>query len=368
MVQFRFDSGTGTKKRMNLLFNQKNESMSTLAMKPSELKKALEFAFMHNYPVLIKGQPGIGKSEIVESVWKKLGYDGIILHPVVSDPTDFKGMPWVVPTKTGTHEALFIPIGEMKRLLTATKPLVVFIDDLGQATPAVQSALMQLLLARKINGHVISEHVRFVAATNRREDRANVAGILEPVKSRFASIIELICDVDEWITWAYENGLPSSINSFIQFRPKMLNNFQPTRDIENSPCPRTVTYAARMIRDGMPDEIRFKMVAGAAGELFAIEFETYMKVYRTLPSLTQIENDPMGTMVPNEISAQFALAGLIVEKMNRNNIGPFFQYLPRLGDELLVASMFNGSKRNPSVVSTPEFNQFAVKYGHLILG
>jgi hypothetical protein len=343
-----------------------SEIVSATAMKPSELKKALEFAFVNNYPLLIKGQPGIGKSEIVVKACETVMYEHLIMHPVVSDPTDFKGMPWVIIAQNGEHEAVFIPIGDLKMLLTAKKPLVVFLDDLGQSTPAVQSAVMQLILARQINGHKISEHVIFVAATNRREDRANVSGILEPVKSRFYSILELICDVPEWIQWAYENALPSEIVSYIQFRPKMLNNFQPTRDIENSPCPRTVTNAARMLKAGLPAELRFKMVAGAAGELFAVDFETYMKVYSTLPSLFQIESDPKGTPIPSEISARFALSGLIVEKMTPKNITPFFEYLQRVGDELMVASMFNGSKRNPAICSTPAFNQFAVKYGHLI--
>lgn len=338
-----------------------------LAMKPSELKRALEFALPNNFPLLIKGQPGIGKSEIVVKACKTIMYEILIMHPVVSDPTDFKGLPWVIIAQNGEHEAVFIPIGDLKKLLTATKPLVVFLDDLGQATPAVQSAVMQLILARQINGHKISEHVRFVAATNRREDRANVSGILEPVKSRFASIVELKVDHDEWVNWAYENALSPELVSFIQFRPKMLNNFQPSRDIENSPCPRTVTFVGRMLKAGLPPELRFKMVAGSTGETFAVEFETYMKIYMTLPSIYQIESDPYGTPIPNEISARFALNGLIIENMGVKTIQPFYEYLGRMGDEFVVAAMFNGSKRNPSICSTTTFQQFAVKYGKLLM-
>ncbi len=75
--------------------------------------------------------------------------------------------------------------------MTATKLTACFIDDLGQATPAVQAAAMQLILARTLNGHRVSDHVVFIAATNRRTDRAGVSGILEPVKSRFATLVEL---------------------------------------------------------------------------------------------------------------------------------------------------------------------------------
>lgn len=335
-------------------------------MRPSELKKALEFSLVNNFPLLIKGQPGIGKSEIVIQACKAVQYEWLIMHPVVSDPTDFKGMPWVVIGKNGENEAIFIPIGELKRLLTATKPLVVFLDDLGQSTPAVQSAVMQLILARQINGHKISEHVRFVAATNRREDRANVSGILEPVKSRFASIVQLEVDYDEWVGWAYENGLPSELISFIQFRPKMLNDFKASRDIENSPCPRTVTFAGKMLKAGVPDGIRFEMIKGAAGEAFAVEFEAYRKVYLNLPSIHQIEGDPQNTSIPDEISARFAITGLLTERMNNQNIGAFMTYLKRIGEEMLVSAMMNASKKNPNLMSSPEFLRFGVQYGNML--
>ena len=342
-------------------------------MRPSELQKALEFSLVNNFPLLIKGQPGIGKSEIVLQACETVGYECLIMHPVVSDPTDFKGMPWVVIGKSGENEAIFIPIGELKRLLTATKPLVVFLDDLGQSTPAVQSAVMQLILARQINGHKISEHVRFVAATNRREDRANVSGILEPVKSRFYSIVGLEIDpikdpkcVDEWIEWAWKNQMPHELISFIKFDPKWLNKFDPTRDLVNSPCPRTNANIGRMIAKGLPDSIWFEMVAGAAGEKYAGDFNNYLETYRYLPSIYQIESDPNGTDIPDTIGARFALTNMLTEKMNNQNIGSFIIYLKRMGEEMLVSAMMNASKRNTSIMNTPEFLRFGVQYGNIL--
>ena len=102
-----------------------------------------------------------------------LKHDLIITHPVVEDPTDYKGMPAVVQGDGGPT-ASFLPFGELNRMLSATVPTVVMMDDLGQAPPAVQAAVMQLILARQINGRRISDHVSFIAATNRREDRAEV--------------------------------------------------------------------------------------------------------------------------------------------------------------------------------------------------
>ena len=90
---------------------------------------------------------------------------------------------------------------------------------------------MQLILARQVNGHKISDKVIFIAATNRRQDRAGVTGILEPVKSRFATIIQLDVDADIWIEWAFENDMPAELIGFIHFRPSLLHKDETTSDI-----------------------------------------------------------------------------------------------------------------------------------------
>src|SRR5438105_5983575 len=134
-------------------------------MSPKQLAQYLEIAVNNRFPVLIKGKPGIGKSDIVEQVQVKTGFEYILTHPVVSDHTDFKGLPFANKEFT---KADFLPYGDLHQMIHADKPTIVFLDDLGQAPISVQAACMQLLLARRINGHKISKHVTFVAATNRK--------------------------------------------------------------------------------------------------------------------------------------------------------------------------------------------------------
>src|SRR5580765_2856955 len=109
---------------------------------------ALGKAIAGRKPILISGAPGVGKSDVVDQSAQLAGADMILSHPAVSDPTDAKGLPWVVD-----GAATFLPFGELHRAINATRPTVWFLDDLGQAMPAVQSSFMQLLLARRVNGH-----------------------------------------------------------------------------------------------------------------------------------------------------------------------------------------------------------------------
>lgn len=331
-------------------------------MYAKQLENLLGFMLKENLPVLVKGAPGIGKSDIVTQACNKVNYPLVISHPVVADPTDYKGLPFAVD-----GEAHFLPFGDLKLLLETKEPLVYFLDDLGQATPAVQSAVMQLLLARQINGHVISPEVRFIAATNRREDRANVSGILEPVKSRFASIVELEVNTNDWVEWAWRHKMPSELISFIQFRPALLNDFKATRDIENSPCPRTVAFVGKMMNAGIPESIKFETITGATGEAFATQFVAYTKVYMELPTMIEIIDNPDSTILPENVSGRYAIMGAIADQMNGTNIKPLLRYLKRLGAEMTVAALKNVAIKTPEVCATKPFIDWATTNGDLFM-
>ncbi len=320
-------------------------------MRPTNIARYLAFAIENNFPVLVKGKPGIGKSDIVSQAATDANADLIISHPVVSDPTDYKGLPF--PTQNGTAE--FLPFGELNQLIHAEKKTVFFLDDLGQALPSVQAACMQLLLARQINGHRISDLVTILAATNRREDRAGVSGLLEPVKSRFASIVELEVDTEDWVKWAIANDMPTELIAFIRFRPQLLDNFEPSREIQNSPSPRTVAYVGKQQMAGLPEIFEFEAFKGAAGKGFAIEYKAFLKMFRELPSMDEIIFNPSSALVPGEPGAIYAISTALAQKMTDQNINPICQYLERLPFEYSVACMKDALARNRAIAQTKTF-------------
>jgi len=330
-------------------------------MKSSKLIEALAFAMqVPDMPVLVIGKPGIGKSDIVKHVADTLGYELLIVHPVVEEPTDAKGMPWI-SQKGEVTVADFIPFGNSKKMRETTKPLIVFIDDFGQAAPSMQAAYMQPLLSRELNGVRISDEVRFVAASNRREDKAAVGGLLEPVKSRFCTILELEVDTDDWVLWALNNKMPIELISFIRFNKKMLDNFEPTKDIRNSPSPRTVSFVGKMLNMGIPEELRYEMFKGAAGEIFATEFIAYLKVWMGLPSIGQIKLNPDTAPVPTETGAMYAVSTLCANSMDAGNMAPLYTYLKRLPMEFMVSAVKYGTRLNPSACNTEAFQRFTME-------
>lgn len=298
---------------------------SPTALKPSQLRRLLAKTIPARRPVLISGAPGVGKTDIGALACDEAGAALIVSHPVVNDPTDYKGMPWVVDGR-----ATFLPFGDLEQLLTATRPTVFMLDDLGQATPAVQAAAMQLILARRINGHAVSEHVTFLACTNRRQDRAGVSGILEPVKSRFITSVELVAHLPDWNTWAVPAGIAAEVRAFLHFRPGFLSDFKPTGDMTNSPSPRTWRGVSDLLALGLESDLEFPTIAGAIGEGAATEFVAFRRVWASMINPDVVLTAPDTAPIPTEPSAMYALATALAARVAPASMGRYCRYLTRL--------------------------------------
>jgi hypothetical protein len=327
-------------------------------MLPRDVVPFLTKMFGARYPVLLTGGPGCAKTSLVEEAAEAAKFDCVTMHPVVSDPTDVKGLPCI-----GKHgdEAVFLPFGQFKKLLTATVPTLAFMDDLGHAPPAVQASYMQLFLARAINEHKISEHVTFVAATNRKQDKAGVTGILEPVKSRFHTIIPIGVDVDDWIQWGLKNDMPPDLLAFNKWRPNLLADFQPSSEIINSPCPRTVANLGNMV-NLFGQTITFTMMAGAVGPGYAREYEAFRTIHRHLPSPDLCFANPGTVEIPprDKPDMRFAFFSTLAYHVSAKTSKAFFKLISRVDEGEYGSLAVDIAKvKFPKIVSTREFAVWA---------
>lgn len=329
-------------------------------MRISEIKDVLKPLVASGLPALLVGAPGVGKSDAVAQTARELDADLLISHPAVSDPTDAKGLPW--PDKKA-ESARFLPFGELARAVKATRRTIWFLDDLGQATPAVQASFMQLLLARRVNDHVLPDCVTFVAATNRKSDRAGVSGVLEPVKSRFATILEVTPHVDDWTAWAFEAGMPHELISFLRFRSELLHKFEPTLELRNSPNPRTWAYVGKMMLAGLPEGAELEVFKGAVGEGAAVEFVGYLRMARKV-NLDAILLRPDAAPIPEEPSTLYATSIGLAARANGGNFARILQYCERLAKagqpEFCALTVRQAITRCAELQDTADFTRFAV--------
>jgi len=277
------------------------------------------------------------------------------MHPVVSDPTDFKGLPALVD-----GIARFLPFSDLQVMIDAVKPLIVFLDDLGQASPAVQAAVMQLILGRRINGHLISDHVIFVAATNRHQDMAAVGGILEPVKSRFNSIVELVVDVPSWLEWAEDAGLNKYVRAFIARRTGLLHDFTPSQDMVNTPSPRTVANAAAILDADFDPSIRRSLLAGAVGQGWADEFMAFYDMVDRMIDPNVVIQAPKDVDVPKDHDVLYVLCLALADRATDKNFNNIMEVAGRMEErefqKLLVST---ATKRDEDLKNTTGYITWA---------
>ncbi len=328
-------------------------------VRPGQLSTILRSCLGAGEPVLVTGSPGSGKSGLVEAAAREIGADLLVTHPVVSDPTDFKGLPWPDADAGAAH---FLPFGDLHAMLTADSRLVVFLDDLGQAPQAVQAAVMQLLLARRVNDHVLPDCVSFVAATNRRTDRAGVTGILEPVKSRFSTIVELEVNLDDWCQWAIAADVQPEVIAFIRFRPDLLQAFDPTAEMVNTPTPRTWASASRLLRMGFAPEVEAAVLAGAVGAGAATEFRAYLGMYRALPNIDAVFLNPRTAPIPDDPAALYAVTTAIAHKCDKKTFDQVLVYATRLHEngsgEFAALLIRDSQQRCPEMSDSQAFQRF----------
>ncbi|HDR9085997.1 ATPase [Burkholderia vietnamiensis] len=322
-----------------------------MKLSPARLTQMLATYIPMRLPVLITGRPGIGKSDIVEAATEEAEHDLLISHPVVEDPTDSKGLPF--PSADG-RRARFLPFGDLERALSATRPLVWFLDDLGQASPAVQAAKMQLLLARRIGEHQLPDCVTFVAATNRRSDNAGVTGILDPLISRFAAVVELEATVDDWTAWAVRQNVPPELIAFLRFRPDLLLEARSSRDIVASASPRKWGFLAKTM-PAVPADLLDAAIRATVGEGAGAELISFLSIYRALPSVDAILLNPDFGSIPEEPSILYALTAALAYSASDGNFERVLRYADRLVDaghrEFTALLVRDATARSPELAN-----------------
>jgi len=340
-------------------------------MRVNTLTSFLTSTVNAHLPVLITGAPGIGKTDIVTEVARLTSADLLISHPVTADPTDAKGIPFPAPDGLS---ARFLPFGDTLTAINANRLLIWLLDDLGQAAAAVQAAFMQLILSRRLNGHVLPEHVVFIACTNRREDRAGVSGILEPVKSRFAAIVSLEPHIDDWTPWYFtQSHADPRLAAFLRHRPTLLHDFKPSADMTNTPSPRTWANLSRLQSLTLPTPIFREAAIGAVGEGAATEYAAFCDMYASLVTVDSILLDPHTAGIPSSPSELYAVSTGLGFRASVTTYPQITAYAQRMLDaghgEFAALTVRDCQRREPTLANTAAHTRLmSGEFGKLLLG
>ena len=159
---------------------------TTTEPRPDTQLEALTLAVAADLPVLLWGEPGIGKTAALTQLAEALDLPLTTVIASVHEPSDFSGLPVVGddPAEQGVPMA---PPDWAVRLVRAGRGLL-FLDELSTAPPAVQAALLRLVLERRIGALQLPPGVRIVAAANPRSSAADGWELSPPLANRFVHL------------------------------------------------------------------------------------------------------------------------------------------------------------------------------------
>ncbi|MFE1269873.1 AAA family ATPase [Streptomyces sp. NPDC058758] len=148
--------------------------------------EALTLTVAADLPVLLWGEPGIGKTAALTRLAEELDLPLTTVIASVHEPTDFSGLP-VLGDDPAVRGVAMAPPDWAVRLVREGRGLL-FLDELSTAPPAVQAALLRLVLERRVGALTLPPGVRIVAAANPRASAADGWELSAPLANRFVHL------------------------------------------------------------------------------------------------------------------------------------------------------------------------------------
>ena len=334
-------------------------------------------------PVFLWGPPGIGKSEVVESIGKELDALVIDLRMALMDPTDIRGVGFYNPSTNTMDWAPPVDLPSAE-LAAQYEHVILFFDEMNSAPQSVQAASYQLVLNRRVGQYVLPDNVSIIAAGNRETDKGVTYRMPAPLANRFVHF-EMRVDFDSWLVWAVKNNQNSDVVGYLSQHKGDLFDFDPSSSSRSFATPRSWTFVSESISDeDMTDKEITDVIAGTVGEGIAHKFIGHRKWSGKLPSSADVLDGNAKKLTVDEISAQYTLMVNLcyelkerydAEEKDTNKWHGFVDNMLRyimdnLGTELVIMGMRTAvmTYRLPIVATKcKNWNEFHEKYGKYIV-
>ena len=273
---------------------------------PNEARSRVLRCFKNKLPVFLWGPPGIVKSELVSGLCNDLNGHMIDMRLGQMDPTDIRGIPFFNKNKEVMDWAppIDLPDAEM----AAKYPIIVlFLDEMNSAAPAVQAAAYQLVLNRRVGKYVLPDNVVIVAAGNRESDKGVTYRMPSPLANRFVHL-EVRADFSSWFDWATANKIHKDIVGYIGFAKQDLMEFDPKSASRAFATPRSWTFVSQFLEDDEATDAELvDLIAGTVGEGLAVKFMAHRKIASKMPKPEEILSGQVKELKVKEISAMYSL-------------------------------------------------------------
>ena len=312
----------------------------------ADVVEALGVAVAARVPVVLWGAPGTGKTSVVRALADSAGLPCETVIASIREPSDFAGLP-VVHRDGGAATVELAPPRWAQRLVAHGSGLL-FFDEISTAPPAVQAALLRVVLERTVGDLALPDEVAVVAAANPPEQAADGWDLSAPLANRFCHLdwpVDAHTLADGLATgwrpphaprldpgWEQQVAIQRSwVAGFVTVRPMLALDVPDDAAAGGRawPSPRTWDMVARLLAAadaaGAGELARSLLVRGAVGPGPGLELMTWL-AEADLPDPEALLADPDSFELPERGDRAYAaltsvtavvIADLTVDRWNR---------------------------------------------------
>lgn len=345
-------------------------------MRPAHLLTVIEKEFSsadtgHHTPVMLWGAPGVGKSQMVAQIAENHNVPLIDIRLSQMEPSDLRGIPFRVGDLVEWAVPAMLPNAQRHG-----KCGILFLDEITSAPPSVSAAAYQLILDRKLGEYEVPEGWAIIAAGNRQGDRGVTYSMPAPLANRF-SHYEVEVNLDDWVAWAYLNGIDERVIAFLRFRQDLLFEFDAAQNPVAFPSPRSWEFAHRALQKfDHSNNLLLGALQACVGKAAGIEVKAFVDSLDQMPDLDAIVRGE-DLAAPKEIDLQYAVATALVGRAIRAKEtadamtvhGNILNYASRFPQREMGVMMVSDMHRavGQDIFAVPEFAAWADKIADIML-
>lgn len=333
---------------------------------------------------LLEGPMGIGKSSILKMLSEQMPtHRGVYFDATTKDVGDLT-LP-IIPRDESARAVRSLPHEELG--LHLGQPVIVMLDEIGKASPAVRVALTRFMLERTLGGTALPPGSIVFATTNLAEE--GLGDLLQPHQlNRITRVRLRPPTVDEWLEWAVNNGIAPEVIGWVRETPQALQSFEDVADPSSNPLiyhprdagrtafvtPRSLEKASRIVeaaRDNpaVTEQVLTAALIGTLGPRAGLDMMAFVALAHDLPRLDDIKRDPENARVPRTPAAAVMVVYRTLATIEPDWVRQWFVYMKRMPDEF--AGIFVNGVRTPgyrraaTVLSHPAFNEWLETHAYM---
>jgi hypothetical protein len=327
--------------------------------------------------ILLKGQPGVGKSAILHAVARELpDYLPCYIDVANLDLGDL-GMPVIDRDTMTTAYAPNTRFGIGKG---QTRPVLLMLDELGKGSRPIINMLLPVILEHRLGDVQLPVGSIVFGTTNLDTD--GVGDNIPAHAHNRMTVLDVANPTSEaWMHWASEHDVAPEVLAFAREYPQVFERYDEIKDGKNpyifNPMagntkafcsPRSLEKASNIIkqRDVLGDAL-LPALAGTVGEAAARDMEAMVALADQMPRFKQIMDAPDTTKLPGSVGAYFLMALMLSARADAQNLDDIMTYVGRFQSfeaTTLFCSTLAGNKNKVGfAVKCRAFTLMAAKLG-----